>query len=567
MNSFETSLLRGIPLGEAADFFLRVRGKDKVAQAEIDAAIKEANAMAPGAPAPTPAQLPATAKGQNMQPQIPPALPPTAMGQQPMSGVKMGSEKSPEETGKDRARASLSAEFEKNKAHRSEGHGGMAGGTLGALAGGMAAHRLGKASPLATIAGAALGHHMGRETGRALGASADAKRHEKAAAAFKLALQDAGMAQAPTGLEPELDPATQEYLANEAAATEAAEQNQAEFLRAKLQEAQAELQAKEEQTSTLEQAQAMHDTQMQQIQSQVADSTSKAMAAQDQVLQQQQAAAAMRMAYQQLRGTLLQAASTEPPSLTPGATGADAAAAQMSQKAGPDNAPAPQSGPAGAAPNPGVPPAGMAPTGDDTVSTPAESNEPMFGNAQGTTKMEQQEPSGDAKTPNKEVLSHALPFGGGDKVFDAVLKAYDRYYAATSEVKLATLREYLGQQAGNVLSRLPHAAVGAAVGGGLAGAEALSSNKSLQKKVEGLEAKENRGLRDTLDLAQSRARLGLGEYTKKHPVAAIGAGALMGGLTGATEGPGLVSAAKGLPGDLRQIGKNVKDIVANRGAA
>jgi hypothetical protein len=53
----------------------------------------------------------------------------------------------------------------------------------------------------------------------------------------------------------------------------------------------------------------------------------------------------------------------------------------------------------------------MAPTGDDTVSTPASSNEPMFGGAAPTTKMEQQEPTGDSKSINspKEVLSHYLP--------------------------------------------------------------------------------------------------------------------------------------------------------------
>jgi hypothetical protein len=434
---FETSLLNGIPLEEAADFFLRVRGKDKAATvADLEAAFADLTeddrtalkvAMgAGGAMPPSPGMLPPTGRGQNMQATPPPPLPPTAQGMQ--TGAKMAaSYKSPEDTGKERAKASISAEFEKDKAHGKERTGDAVGRTLGALAGGAAMHRYGKGNPMATLGGVALGQHMGGKAGRGAGAALDRHAHEKAAAAFKLALLDGGLSSsmeqqepAPSNaapapkpgqpIEPAIDPAMQEYLAQEEAAEAAGQENQAAFLRQKLQEAQAELQAKEEQTAQLEQAQAMHDQQMQQIQATVADSTAKAMAAQDQVLQQQQTAAAMRMAFQQLRGTLLEAASAEPPPLTP-TPATDAANAAASQAAGASSAPSPTNGPAGGAPNPGVPPAGMAPTGDDTVSTPASSNEPMFGGAAPTTKMEQQEPTGDSKSINspKEVLSHYLP--------------------------------------------------------------------------------------------------------------------------------------------------------------
>jgi hypothetical protein len=462
--SFEESLLNGIPLDEAAGFFMRVRGKDKAATAMPGA--NGAQAMA---------ALPATAKGQQMPAPQMPALPPTAMGQNTSPGMKMASDKSPEETGRERARASLSAEFEKEKAHRGEARGGLAGGALGAVGGGLAAHRYGKGNPLATIAGAALGHHMGKGLGRDVGAGQDAHRHEKnanaftegmafipemiratvgevakntqgdrvkglglltagaiplaamagagfamgrftgkpasldkAASAFKLALQETpGLApMAPQGIEPALDPETAQMLALQQEGDQAAQQGESSYLRQQLESLRQESAAALQEAETLKSQQAQADATTAQMQAQVADATQKAMDSQDQVLQQQQAAAAMRMAFQELRGQMLEAASAEPPSLTP-SIGSQAAAAQASQAAGASSAPSPTAGPAGQAPNPGVPPAGMAPTGDDTVSTPAEKNEPMFEGASPTTQVGQKEPSGDAKTPNKEVLASA----------------------------------------------------------------------------------------------------------------------------------------------------------------
>jgi hypothetical protein len=129
-------------------------------------------------------------------------------------------------------------------------------------------------------------------------------------------------------------------------------------------------------------------------------------------------------------------AAADPPALG----GADAALAAASTAAGPSSAPAPQSGPAGQAPNPGTPNT-VAPEGDDQVSRPVQPNEPMFGNAEPTSTVGQKEPSGDAKTPSKEVLSSA---------------------------KLASMREHLLSSLAEMKSSLPHAAVGAALGGGLA---------------------------------------------------------------------------------------------------
>jgi hypothetical protein len=556
--NFEQHLLRGIPRAEAADFFIRIRGKDKEANA-----MPLAGGAAGAMPMTSPAAMPPTARGQNMRAQPPPALPPTALGQQSSPGMKMAAgDKSPSETGKERAHASLSAEFEKEKHHTGEGRGGLVGKLLGGAAGAAAMHRYGKGNPVATLGGAALGEHLGGQVGKHLGAGHDRKMYEKAASAFKLALLDAGMIQAPPaqapspaeagapapatpqpqGIEPLLDPATQQFLAMQMAGDQAAEQSESAYLRQQLEALRQESQAAVQQTQDLQQQQEMSEQQSVQYQAQVADATQKAMTAQDQVLQQQQAAAAMRMAFQQLRGTLLEAASQEPPSLTP-TPATDAANAAASQAAGPSSAPAPTAGPAGAAPNPGVPPAGMAPEGDDTVSTPASKNEPTFEGASSTTSMNQKEPSGDAKTPNKEVLASASrPFVG----------------------KTASLRDLLPPGA---VARLPHAAVGAALGAGLGAGEAFTSNEPLRGEISALEANPNRNYKDTLGLAQRRARLTIGEFAEKHPAAMIGMGALGGGISGAQMGPSLVASAKNKAEHLKGIGSDIKTIIQQRGAA
>lgn len=490
--NFEDSLLRGLPHAEAAEFFLRIRGKDKLAvdAAALEAAIlempeaeqaefrKTANMM-PAAPA----ALPQTGKGMNMAPVPTPPLPPTAMGQQAMKigGVgdsvrdalihtihrgdagkaresraallkQKGSEKdvaaldryiakhgavdkSPEEVGKERATAAASAHFEKEKHHQHESNreliGHLGGAALG-FAGGQKLKGNATSKVLATLAGSHIGGIAGKHSGQEADRRDWKKKH---AEAFKLALDsmgltDSGMApqmspqqtapapqQTPAsvpkpmpqvaGIEPQLPPAVQEYLAAQQAGDQAAEQGHADFLRGKLEEARAAQQAAEEQATTLQGQQELHDQQQMEIQQQVSDSIAQASQAQDQVLQEQQAAAALRMAYQQLRGQVLQIASSDPPALSSDAAAMSAASTAAAPQSGPA-AGTPQAGPAGQAPSPGTPNT-PAPQGDETVTDKIEPNEPTFSKAEPTTQVGQKEPQGDAKTPNKEVLSHYLP--------------------------------------------------------------------------------------------------------------------------------------------------------------
>jgi hypothetical protein len=591
MDTLEKILLPGIPLAEAASFFISIKQADAHLSIEDQATMKLAElevlgmggnptGTAMGAGMGAPAALPPTAQGKNMQPSMPPALSPTAMGQNKV-GAAMPVPPMPAK-GLGRLKELLMGGYRdalRGHADTLVRQGGAAAGDALVNEG-----RL-RALPILNLAerqareGAI---HRAWQPAKELGdlamsTQADAKTEgakvlasrlgagatglgllglggkalsapPKEASAFKLALEQ-------MGVTPAVDPATQQYLATEQAANDQASAGEAAYLRQQLEAARTEQQSLEqqaqaatEQAGQLQQQQVMHDQQLSAYQAQVADATSKAMSAQDQILQQQQAAAAMRMAYQQLRGTLLQAASTDPPSLTPGMPGADAAQAAMSQAAGPSSAPEPTAGPAGQASTPGTPNT-VAPEGDAQVSRPVESNEPMFGNAELTLKATQKEPQGDAKTPGKEVLSSASPFSG-------VWKG-------------ASLREHLAK----LTNVLPYAVGGTLAGAGLGALEghllSRDDGGALAGKLEAAEAKTDPGYKDTANLAQLRARKTMSDFAQQHPRTMMGAGALTGALAGLGAGiemPAAVASAKRTAGRLPGMAQNLKTILT-QGAA
>jgi hypothetical protein len=104
------------------------------------------------------------------------------------------------------------------------------------------------------------------------------------------------------------------------------------------------------------------------------------------------------------------------------------------------------------------------------------------------------------------------------------------------------------------------------MGAGMGLAEAKTSNEPLRQKIEALEAQPEHSLRDTLDLAQARARHTVGTWAEEHPKAMVGAGALTGALFGARKGPGIVSEARKWPAQAQAVSENVKDIVGRKRA-
>ncbi len=524
--SFEDKLLRGIPSADAAAFFINIKRASAHPEALAEAKRKVAE-MGVGSPPP----LPQAAMGKTMAAPPPVQLPATAMGQNKVSAA---TPRDPEEVGRERAHASLSAEFEKEKAHKSERHGDIAGRLLGGLVGGIGMHRYGAKNPMATLGGIALGEHMGGHAGREAGAAHDRARHHKTASTADLVKQALGLA-------PALDPATQQYIQAEGAAAAAEEQGQSQYLRQLLDKTRAEssaaqeaAQQAQEQATQLEQQNTANAAQMDQYRAQVGNALQNAMTAQDQVLQQQQAAAAMRMSYQQLRGTILQAASADPPALT----GTESALAMASQAAAPNSAPSPTLGAADAAPQTPSAPGAAPPEGSTSTAQNAQATEPTIGaTAQNSVQVGQSEPQ-NARSPGKESLASALPF---------------------SDSKCASLRDIAFQHGHELLTRLPYAAAGALLGGGAEYAHAHGDNTKLRDKLTKLDAEGDKGVGHALNRAQTRVRLELGDYAHRHPLQAAGFGATTGALTGAAAAP--------LLRDISTSAKNIFNTLANKHAA
>jgi hypothetical protein len=607
--NLEETLAQGIPHAEAADYFIRLRGRDKLAAlspvdfeaglAELSSEeraelIKGATAShlaastagavkrAQMAPMPAPA-LPATGMGKNVVEATPPPLPATGLGQNAkMAGL---SEKHEDEAGRSRGRAATAAHFEREKHRQHERREEFGGRAVGGVAGGAASRAFKKKHPFTTLASVALGSHFGGKAGKRLGQSFDKKEWEKKhAEAFKLALDAAGMTggapqpaapavgqppgappapqEQPHGVEPLLDPETQAYLEQEQAGEAEAEQMHADMLRQKLQEAQAELQMAQQTAQSAQEQQASHDQQLQTMQQQIADATTRSTQAQDQVLQNQQAASAMRMAFQQLRGQVLQLAASDPPMMSSDAQ-ALLASQQPPTQPSPDGQPPVQQGPANQAGAPGTAPGAAPPSGE------ADANQPAAGGATGPEtaaatgeKGEKEQPSGGGDNKGSESKSVALKVGHASR---ALKEAAAELLPFVGRGKTAALKDFFASQASKALAVLPHAAVGGVIGAGLGAGEVYTSNEPLRQKVQGLEAKKDRGFGDTMSLAQAKARLTIGEFAAEHPKTMMGMGALGGALIGAAEGPGLVSSVRRSGEHVGNIARHVKTLM--KGAA
>lgn len=321
-------------------------------------------------------------------------------------------EKSSREVGKERAHASIAAEFEKDKHHKSEATGDLAGRAMGAAAGAV----LGRKNPISAVGGAALGQHLGGHAGRFFGAKKDREDWDKAASAMKIALEQAGMDPKPVAPGP-LDPSTQAYLATEQAGMQAEEQNEAAFLRTKLEEAQQAAASTGEQNMQLQEQAEQHDQQLADIQAQSQAAMDQASQAQDQVLQQQQSATAMRMAYQQMRGQLLEVAAQDPPGVSGMAAAQDAA--QAANPGAQTAQPATQAGPAGEAPSPQAAP-GAVPAGGGEPQNAGGSPPGLDQTATATQQTGQKEARADMAhlllsklASRKEAGLPAFPFASG----------------------------------------------------------------------------------------------------------------------------------------------------------
>lgn len=332
--------------------------------------------------------------------------------------------------------------------------------------------------------------------------------HQKAASAFKLALEQTGIAPpagAPAAPAAPADP-MQAYMTQEQEGAAGQEQNELEFYRQRMQQALQQLEQQKQQaeqtTAQVTQLQQQVETtqaQQEQYQAMVSDATQKAVGAQDDVLREQQASAAMRMAFQQLRGELLNVASREPPNTQ-----------MLQEQAALTSGPAtPMTGPAGEAPAPGTAPNSPAPAGEETVSAPSAGADPAMQQAKPATQTGQKEPGAAPQT---------------------------------------------GEKTASVMDRVPHALAGAALGGAAELGYAHKSSDPLREKVDRLGSQPERSFGQAMDLAQAKARLALADAVSEHPKAALLSGMALGGIEGALSGPGIVDHVRSGVKNLKTLG-------------
>jgi len=322
----------------------------------------------------------------------------------------------------------------------------------------------------------------------------------------------------------------QGYVQGEQEAAAGQEQNELGFYRQKMQEAvqqlqaqQAEAQQTQQHVAELEQQAQASEQQQAQYQQMVSSATQESVAARDEVIREQQASAAMRIAYQQLRGELLNVASKEPPSTE-----------MLAEQAAMTSGPAP----------------GAMPGADPTQTDPAAGGDPA---AQG----------GGAPAPGGEQAPAGAPAAGQDPAMQKAPAAP----AAPAAPKPATPKPAAPAAAGaqktahpfvdQVKKIAPHALAGAALGAGVETAYAHKGSDPLREKIKHLEAKPGKSFSGSLNLAQAKARLAVADAVDKHPKAALLSGILAGGVEGAISGPRIV-------GDLRKGMKNVKDLRASK---
>lgn len=384
-------------------------------------------------------------------------------------------------------------------------------------------------------------------------------------------------------------PPKDEYLANEQAGMEAEATEALRYYQAQLEQARAETaaaqeqaQAATEQVEQLTQAQEQHETQvsaatqegqiaqqaaMQQIDAANMAATQamqQAVQASNQALQAKGQEAAAKIEVQGVRSQLFDMAAQGLPGTEPQLGGEGSAAAGMEPLApaapeepgaAPGEEAAAEGGEGGEA-APGEEGAEAAPAdgSGEVPTTDAEQGGPA--SADGTA--EQVEETGPEGAP-AEATPDAVPPGGGGSDAPPQARSSDSTGSTDAKrqgqisIKVGTAETRRAKLAAALPELFKTAALGAAgigalaggaLGAGAAGLEAAGHGPDLDKMRSGIEAREAapkrqgvRGFADALSLVAEKARLGLGEATRAHPIPATIAGGVAGASMGASAGP------------------------------
>lgn len=359
---------------------------------------------------------------------------------------------------------------------------------------------------------------------------------------FKLAMDamfGEGMT-APGSVAPHVD--MSQYMAMEQEGEEAEEMAQSDFLRSKLEAANAELQAARDEAmqaqqtmQQLQMGQSQHEQQLQaaQQQAQLAtqaamqnvqqahqlamQATSQALQAKDDSINTHSLAAKMRMAYQDLRGSIMDAVAQDAAAPVGEAIKAQGALAAA----------------------PAAPMGGDPAMGEDPNAPPPPDGAPA-------------DQAAGAEAPPGATPAEGAPQAAAEPPGPPVAEA-----GASGEVgppKTAGIGgDMFGAAMGHLKDKAPYALAGAALGGGLTAIESRVGHQGLRGRIQHMEASPEGGFGKALRLASAKARLAVGEAVEKHPVAGTLAGAAMGASAGMSLGPGIMEGFRLLPGRLKEL--------------
>ena len=488
------------------------------------------------------------------------------------------------ESGRRRAVMQLGADAAKAEALSGSRAGDVAGRVGGAAPGGGAGYGLARAvgaSPAAQLAaiggGALLGQGLGGRVGKHIGLQSDLAglkeaslkmRFIKAAAELLDSATEtpSPMASAPAeamGGPGAPDANAGSFLEQEQMMQQAQDTNEANYYKKKFEVAQQSLQAAQQQQQAQQQQMDQMNQQLQSMQQQIDGSVQQnqqvqqqamqnaqsaqaaatqamqqTLAANSELLSQQQLSANMRNAYQQLQQQVMQVAQAAPPPATTMEAGASQAAAMGTP---PQTGPGEMAGGAGGEPGTGAGqpggdagasagPAAGPPPGDQGAAAPGgEQAAPPAPTSEGANMA----PQGDQTAPQPEAAQAAKQGSAND---------LEKYLMLDGE-KFASFLSDASSRVGDLAKQHAPAVIGAGIGaaGGAVLPFALTGGEeqlaALRQRVADRDAnKDELGWRDELNQIKDKSMLGMEEFAQHHPVATHVMGALTGAGVGAVTG-------------------------------
>jgi hypothetical protein len=456
----------------------------------------------------------ADASMEGVAPEAAAAVEPPAAPAGPVAGAepKVAADKATptdaelKETGRQRAVTQLAGEAHREKGRRGERAGETVGRAAGALGGAAAGRRLigGRAG---TIAGLAAGYAAGGKAGKELGAERDIRKNASVKEAVtqlagegstygKNASVLAGMAYPAAvgmrfkfasmklGFGPDLGT----YMMAEQAGQEAQGKAEADFYREKLRTTEEMSGATQQQLADMQAQLEQLQAEKEQVGATIQSASQEATMARDDALAQTQAAANMRIGYQKLRQTIIDAASQDPEAMAGGLPG------DLPPGSGNGIAPAMQPG------MPGASPEAVAPG-----QAPAEAGGPG--------------------APGGAQNAAGPPPGPGPAA------------QPSSALKTAGLRGEIGAIGGGV------------IGGAMGAYHGLKPGMELEQRQQAAATalgRQDGSMARTMDTAKAVTSVVEAEQSRAHPIRA----ALGGGLRGALQGGAIGHLTQRLGGNI-----------------